>query len=327
MVRPKPLWIPPARDGVGASRVGVGASHFKSVLHFLTERFPAVDNWPDRLSRGNVLDAVGQPLKADSPCSLGMALWYWREPPPEHPMPFPMRLLFQDELLVVVDKPHFLAVTPGGRHLHETALVRIKRQTGIDTLSPMHRLDLETAGVLVFTVQPYTRHAYHALLRDRQVHKVYEAIAPWRADLQLPQTCLNRLEEKPGAGFMQMDVVAGESNAQTQVELLRRMEPAPGLDHLGPLAHYRLIPLTGRKHQLRVHMNGLGLPIVFDRIYPRLLPEPPLGQAPDYSQPLQLLARSLSFTDPVSGQQRSFSSQLELQCAGGVSDSQPLGLR
>ena len=301
-----PAWAPPPRDGVGASRVGVGAGHFPALLDFLVARFPAVHDWPARLACGDVLDASGRPLAADAPCVSGMVLWYWRNPPPEPRVPFEIELLHRDDHLVVVDKPHFLSAIPGGRHLHETVLVRLKRQLGIDTLAPMHRLDRDTAGVLVFTVQPATRHAYQSLLRDRQVHKVYEAIAAWRADLALPLLCCSRLEQRNGAAFMQTQVVPGEPNAETKVELIGRVGPS------GTLAHYRLTPHTGRRHQLRAQLSALGLPIVGDRIYPRLLPEPAPEAAPDYSQPLQLLAREFSFIDPISGQQRRFISQRRL---------------
>ena len=317
MARPEPAWTPPPRDGVAASRVGIGAGHFATVLDFLVARFPAVADWPARLARGDVLDALGQPLAADARCVPGTLLWYWRDPPPEPRVPFEIELLHRDEHLVVVDKPHFLSTIPAGRHLHETVLVRLKRQLAIDTLAPMHRLDRDTAGVLVFIVQPATRHAYQSLLRDRQVRKVYEAIAPWRADLVLPLTCRSRLEPRPGAAFMQMRPVEGEPNAETHVELIDRIAPSdersPGL-----FAHYRLMPRTGRRHQLRAHMNALGLPILGDRIYPRLLPEPAPGEAPDYAQPLQLLAREFAFTDPISGEARCFTSRRRLMHAASM---------
>jgi len=308
MTQPAEVFTPPLRDGVGASRVGVGAGRFPNLLAFLSMRFPAVADWPARLARGDVLDASGRPLAAGSACAPGMLLWYWRDPSPEPRIPFEIELLHHDEHLVVVDKPHFLPVIPGGRHLHETVLVRLKQQLGIATLAPMHRLDRDTAGVLVFTVQPATRHAYQSLLSDRQVHKVYEAVAPWRADLALPFTCRHRLEQRPGAAFMQMQVVPGEPNAQTFVELLARIEPSG-------LAHYRLTPHTGRKHQLRAQMSALALPIVGDRIYPQLLPQPAPDAVADWSQPLQLLAREFAFTDPISGERRRFTSRRRLQAS------------
>ncbi len=303
------MFVPPLRDGVAASRVGVGDGRFADVLAFLEARFPAVADWPARLARGDVLDAGGRPLAAQSPCLLGDVVWYWRDPPPEARVPFEIDLLHRDEHLVVVDKPHFLPVIPGGRHLRETVLVRLRQELGIETLAPMHRLDRETAGVLVFTVQPATRHAYHALLRERDVHKVYEAIAPWRDDLALPLVARHRLEKPPGAGFMQVRVVAGEPNAETLVECVERD---------AELARYRLTPSTGYTHQLRVQMNALGLPIVGDRIYPRLWPEPAHDAPPDWSNPLQLLAREIAFTDPVTRQARRFVSARRLALTTGL---------
>jgi tRNA pseudouridine32 synthase/23S rRNA pseudouridine746 synthase len=304
------MFTPPPRDGVSASRVGIGDGRFADVLSFLEARFPAVADWRARLARGDVLDSDGRPVAADSPCVLGATLWYWRAPPREPRVPFELDVLHRDEHLVVVDKPHFLAAIPGGRHLHETALVRLKRQLGIETLAPMHRLDRETAGVLVFIVRPATRGAYQALLRGREVHKVYEAVAPWRADLERPQVVRHRLEKPAGAGFMQVRVVAGEPNAETRVELIARIDDR--------LAHYRLSPATGRTHQLRVQMDAIGAPIAGDRIYPALLPEPPPGAAPDWSRPLQLLAREFAFSDPVTGAARRFVSRRELALTTGL---------
>ena len=331
--QPMPAFVPPMRDGVSASRVAVGDGRFACVQDFLVARFPAVTDWPARLARGEVLNAQGQALLPHSACTLGMLIWYWRSVPSEPRVPFEIELLHQDEHLVVVDKPHFLSVNPGGRHVQETVLVRLKQRLGIDSLSPMHRLDRETAGVLVFTVQPATRHAYQTLLRERQVHKVYEAVAPRRSSLSLPLSLHNRLEPKPGS-LMQMQVVDGEPNALTHLELIGLLDAVPGAGEAGPnsvaatahtpvcartvsegWAHYRLTPVTGRKHQLRVQMSALGLPICGDRIYPQLQPEPAPGVAQDYSSPLQLLAREMRFTDPISGQPRCFVSRRQLQLA------------
>ena len=326
MARPRPDWAPPLRDGVSASRVAVTPGQGATVAAFLQKRMPAVADWPERLQRGDVLDAQGQPVGVDAPAQPGALLWYWRAPPPEPRLPFEVNVLHQDAHLVVVDKPHFMAVTPGGRHLHETVLVRLKKQTGIATLTPMHRLDRETAGVMAFVVRPQDRDAYQGLLRRQQVHKVYEAVAPWRADLALPMVYSSRLLAQQGDRFMQMQTLPGEPNAHTRIELIARLpgsgqNAAPDFAHdlahdlAHYLAHYRLTPLTGRKHQLRVHLCALGLPIVGDRIYPRLWPEPAPDAPPDFRQPLQLLARELAFADPVTGAARRFFSARHLHLA------------
>jgi tRNA pseudouridine32 synthase/23S rRNA pseudouridine746 synthase len=304
MPRPADGFVPPLRDGVAASRVGVADGRFATVRAFLEARFPAVADWPARLARGDVLDAGGRALAADAPCAAGALLWYWRDPPPEPRVPFELEILHRDDRLVVVDKPHFLPSIPSGRHLHETALVRLRKALGIATLAPIHRLDRETAGVMVFSVRPDDRAAYNALLRDRGVHKVYEAVAPWRAGLALPLLATHRLEQPAGDGFMQVRVVPGEPNAEALVELVERLGDERAL--------YRLTPRTGRTHQLRVQMNALGLPIVGDRIYPTLRPEDAPGAEPDWSAPLQLLAREIAFTDPVTHEPRRFASRRRL---------------
>jgi tRNA pseudouridine32 synthase/23S rRNA pseudouridine746 synthase len=275
-------------------------------MAFLCERFPAIppDQWQARMARGDVLSAVGSPLPPDAAYQPSSRLWYWREPPAETPIPFQAEILYQDDCLVVADKPHFLPTAPAGRYARETLLARLQHELGLDTLVPLHRLDRETAGVVVFGIQPRHRAAYQGLFRQRQVHKVYEAIAPWRAELQWPQERSSRLQTS-ARHFMQMTEVEGEANAHTLIECL---EQHPSL----PLARYRLTPTTGKTHQLRVHMNALGLPLMGDRIYPLLQPETPPGHAPDHARPLQLLACELRFTDPVSGQPRCFRSARRL---------------
>jgi tRNA pseudouridine32 synthase/23S rRNA pseudouridine746 synthase len=299
------------------------------VAGFLSARLrPGID-WPARMAQGDVLDVQGRPLAADAACSPGQVLWYWRSLPTEPRVPFELQLLHCDEHLVVVDKPHFLASIPGGPYLQETVLVRLRRLLGNDDLMALHRLDRETAGVLLFSARPASRNAYHALLREQRLHKVYEAVAPWRADLTWPLTAHHRLQEAPDARHLPTQVVDGEPNAHTQIELLRRLgrqDADGGLAHpltqapaqaLSPeLAHYRLTPLTGRRHQLRAQLNALGLPIVGDRIYPTLWPEPAANAAPDYTRPLQLLAREVSFVDPLSGAPRRFVSTRRLALAG-----------
>jgi tRNA pseudouridine32 synthase/23S rRNA pseudouridine746 synthase len=313
--------------------VAVTAGPWRDVVDFLCQRLPLVHDWPERLAAGQVLDAEGPAVAANAPCRPGAVLWYWRQLPPEPRIPFELEVLHQDEHLVAVDKPHFLPVIPRGRYLQETVLVRLKRLLGLPDLVPMHRLDRETAGVLLFTVQPASRHAYQSLWSTRAVRKVYEAVAPWREGLSFPMTLQHRLQEPCDERFMQMQVVPGEPNAHTQVELIARLPrcgpavgpdaladdapaaPKPGAEplHWALWAHYRLHPLTGRKHQLRAQMNAAGLPLRGDRLYPVLWPEPAPDAPPDYSHPLQLLAREIAFTDPLTGAPRCFTSRRRLQ--------------
>ena len=293
---------PPSRDGVGPSSVALPPGPWATVFDFLTQQFPAIapSEWHQRMQRGDVIDAEGNVLPPAAGYRAHCKIFYYRSLPDEPVIPFEEKVLYRDDYLVVADKPHFLPVTPAGRYLQQTLLVRLKRTLGIDTLTPMHRIDRETAGLVLFTIQPHTRNVYQALFRDRRVDKQYEAIAPWYSELALPLARRSRLVES--AAFMKMCEADGEPNAETTVELL---------EIKGELARYRLHPSSGQKHQLRVHMAALGIPIVNDRIYPHLLPDE--GAAQDYSRPLKLLAKSICFTDPVSGQVREFKSLQTLQ--------------
>jgi len=298
---------PPARDGVGACVLHLpprrAGTPVGCVLDALCERLPVLGRtaWAQRLAAGAVLDARGQPLRADSPAEPGSHLWYWREVDAEPEIPFEPVVLYQDELLVVADKPHFLPMTPKGRYARHTLLARLQARLGLETLVPIHRLDRETAGVVVLCIRPQDRAAYQGLFRLRQVHKVYEALAAWDPNREWPLERRSRIVQ--ASHFMQRTEMPGEPNAHTTIELLAHNER---------WGHYRLQPHTGQTHQLRVHMNALGLPLWGDRIYPRLQPEPPPGVQPDFQTPLQLLARSVAFTDPVTGGERIFHSQYQL---------------
>ncbi|MET7012711.1 RluA family pseudouridine synthase [Uliginosibacterium flavum] len=295
----KPARVPPTLNGVSPSCIALPAGAWRSIVDFLCERFPDVApaEWAARMAAGAVVDECGRHVSASSPFQAGLRVYYYRSLADEAPIPFEESVLFQDDWLVVADKPHFLPVMPSGRYVQETLLVRLKRRLGIDTLSPIHRIDRETAGLVVFAVQPATRGAYQTLFADKAVSKEYEAIAPYRQDLSLPRIHRSRLEED--SCFMQMHEVSGEPNTETRIELIEQS---------GGLARCRLSPVTGRKHQLRAHCASLGMPILHDRIYPALLAE----NTDDCARPLQLLARTLSFRDPLSGALRSFASERSL---------------
>jgi tRNA pseudouridine32 synthase/23S rRNA pseudouridine746 synthase len=227
-----------------------------------------------------------------------MFVWFHRELPDEVPVPFPLEIVYRDEHIVVVDKPHFLATTPRGSHVAETALARLRRELGIPTLGAAHRLDRLTAGLVLFTVRPEERGAYQTLFRDRRVRKEYEAVAPYDPGLALPRTVRSRIVKERGE--LTAREVAGEPNAVSRVELV---EHRP--DGAGALARYLLVPGTGQTHQLRVHMTALGVPILGDPLYPEVTAPVPAG---DFRRPLQLLARALEFTDPVTGVEHRFRS-------------------
>lgn len=265
------------------------------MLEFLQQYFPEVDTptWLARMRKGEVVDAEGLRIHPDQAYRAGALIYYYRELENETAVPFEEHILFQDEHLLVVDKPHFLPVTPSGRYLHETLLVRLKRKLLLEHLTPIHRLDRETAGVILFSLNPASRGDYQSLFHKREMYKVYEAIAPMLPGLKFPLTYRSRMVQ--GEPFFRMQEVGGEPNSETHIELL---------ENRGNVALYCLRPLTGKKHQLRMHMAALGIPIVHDCFYPELLAE----KGDDFSQPLQLLARSIAFEDPYTGSERCFES-------------------
>ena len=285
-------------EGVSSSRdyLPAGQSH-PCLLDFFIANFPHIDRdeWEARFAEGLVMTADGLPVQANDAFLPNAHLLYFRRLAREPEIPFEESILFQDEHILVADKPHFLPVTPSGLYLHQTLLNRLKKKTGIQDLSPIHRIDRDTAGLVIFSVNPKERAQYQNLFRDRAVKKVYEAIAPYSEELinKLPMTYQGRLEESEH--FLQMQEVEGEANTDTLIELLEVSKP---------WARYRLSPGSGKKHQLRCHLNSLGTPIRDDQIYPVLTPYQEYDL--DFSKPLQLLAKEIAFLDPITGEMRHF---------------------
>ncbi|MEZ0067395.1 tRNA pseudouridine32 synthase/23S rRNA pseudouridine746 synthase [Streptacidiphilus sp. MAP12-20] len=297
-VPPSPL---PQRQGIDPVRLRLPTEgQWPSVRAYLADRLPAVpaEQFDVMLARGEIYGEQG-PLSPDAPYLPGGYLWFHRELVPEVSVPFRIEVLYRDERLVVVDKPHFLATTPRGRHVTETALARLRGDLDLPQLSPAHRLDRLTAGLALFVVQPAHRGLYQTLFRDRLVRKEYRAIAAYRPELVLPTTVRSHIVKERGI-IAAHEVPDAEPNAESRIELL---------EHQGGLGRYRLLPTTGRTHQLRLHMSGLGIPILGDPVYPVIRDEP----APDdFSDPLQLLASVLEFTDPLTGEPLRFTSRREL---------------
>ncbi len=286
-VRPSFLHLPPG--------------NWSTLLDCLCARFPQIsrETWLSRMQRGLVQDIEGNALDAQTPYREAMRVQYFREVEGEREIPFHGRILFQDQHLLVADKPHFLPVMPAGDFAEQTLLTRLVRETGNPHLAPLHRIDRHTAGLVLFSTEPATRGAYQALFRERRIDKRYLALAPALAQFEFPLRHRSRLEK--GEPFFRMQEVPGEANSETLLEVLER-----GAKHW----LYRLFPVSGKQHQLRVHMASLGAPILNDTFYPQLTD---VKGVDDFSRPLQLLAHSLSFADPVSGLAREFTSQLRLQ--------------
>jgi tRNA pseudouridine32 synthase / 23S rRNA pseudouridine746 synthase len=249
------------------------------------------------MKKGEVVDENGIPLSAESPCRRGTSIFYYRELERETPIPFEESILYQDDHILVADKPHFLPVTPSGRFLRETLLVRLKKRLNFEHLVPIHRIDRETAGVVMFSHNPKTRSDYASLFHKREMRKVYEAFAPTLLGDYFPMTHRSCLVK--GTPFFRMKEVESIPNSETCIDVVENM---------GDITLYVLTPVTGRKHQLRVHLAALGIPIINDKLYPNMQPR----KADDFSLPLQLLARSISFPDPLTGQDRCFKSSREL---------------
>lgn len=292
-------------EGISSSRVYLPeGAHYENLLDFFIKYFPHIDSgeWRERFAAGLIMTPEGVPVSASDAYTPNTHLIYFRRLAREPEIPFDLPVLFVDEHIVVADKPHFLPVTPSGLYLQQTVLNRLKRQTGLQTLSPIHRIDRDTAGLVIFSVNPNERALYQNLFRDRLVKKIYEAIAPHSEELinRLPLIYQSRIEESEQ--FLQMHELSGEPNTETLVEFMQTF---------GAWAKYRLTPVTGKKHQLRCHLNALGVPIRHDQIYPTLTPYQ--GFDLDFSKPLQLLAKEISFKDPITGKERLFVSQRLLQ--------------
>lgn len=256
-----------------------------------------------RVTDGEVRLADGTPVTGTTAYLPGEVVYLYRDLPEEVPVPFEIDVLLHDDEtgLLVVDKPPFLATMPRGGHVAQTVVTRLRRALDLPELAPVHRLDRLTSGVLLLTTRAQARSPYQRMVQAGRLAKTYEALAPVREDLVLPTTVTDRIVKERGE--LQARVVDGEPNARTHVELVGEQDG---------LGHYRLTPTTGRTHQLRLHLAGLGLPIEGDPLYP----EPRHVAADDFSAPLQLLAREVTFTDPVTGLARRVTSPRALPVPG-----------
>lgn len=276
-----------------------------TVLNFLIEKFNRIDAaiWRQRVADGKVHWFGGEPITATSVFLPSRRVCYYREVAAEPVIPFSHQLLYQDEHIVLACKPHFLPVTPGGEFVNECLLQRVKQDTGLQDVVAVHRLDKETAGLVLFSVNSHSRPRYYQLFAEGLISKSYQAVARLPQDMQpllLPHSwqIKNRLEKSTPSFLMQQS--DGEANAFSSIKLTEKR---------GQLGLFELSPHTGKTHQLRLHMQSLGCPILFDKYYPQLLPKQQL----DFAEPLQLLAKRLAFTDPATGLDHQFESPRQLQ--------------
>ena len=280
-------WI--RTPGVAADQ----APPWATMRDFLHARLPSPDLIDSMLEAGEFVDPEGRSWDADDAYQPHTFVWFHRPLAPETPAPFPLEIVEVNERFVVVDKPHFMATMPRGAHVQETALVKARLALDLPELAPAHRLDRLTAGVLVFSARREHRGAYAGVFQSGNAQKTYEALAAYDPALEFPRRLTGRIEKR--RGVLQVELVPGEPNAETYVEVIETR---------GRHARYRLTPLTGKTHQLRLQMAAMGLPIVGDSLYPTLVEVEP----DDFSQPLQLIARRLQFKDPIDGSLRDYSS-------------------
>jgi tRNA pseudouridine32 synthase/23S rRNA pseudouridine746 synthase len=318
---------PPVINGVGPSTVGIPASTTLSAIDFLSSKFSAIarEEWLLRFEAQEILNAAGRVVAPQDSLLKESHLHYYRSIRNEPELPFKATVIFQDEFLVVVDKPHFMPVTPGGRYLQQSLLVQLKQQLNLPELSPVHRIDRETAGLVVFSVRAQDRNAYQELFKLRQVEKIYEAIAgaPETSALNPKFPRVHRSLMAEDTQFFRMRELTtdaphshNEFNSETWIDCVARISKQKiliqddGIKEL-PLARYQLKPVTGQRHQLRVHMSSLGLPLMGDQFYPSVL----LGaeENENFEHPLQLLAKNIFFKDPILSFPRSFTSSLSLK--------------
>lgn len=279
-----------------------------TVLEYLVIKFPYIDTqtWRQRMADGKVHFHDGSLITAQTLFQPQQRVYYYREVESEPIIPFQETILFQDQHILVAYKPHFLAVIPGGAYVNECLQNRLRRSTGIETLTAMHRLDRVTAGLVLFSVNPDTRHCYHQLFASRQIQKTYRAIANVKAGEKLvgkEWEVKNRIERCEPR--FRMRVTEGVANSHSVIRCLQQTAQQ---------ALFELKPITGKTHQLRLHMQALGWPILNDKYYPQLQPE----SADDYAAPLQLLAKQLDFVDPVTGEGRCFRWEGELGLGLGL---------
>lgn len=272
------------RDGLGPARVRLRGG---SVLVELADRFG--EGAASKVLNGEVVAADGTVITAGTVLQPNSLVYLYRDLPDEVTVPFDIPVLYRDDDVLVADKPHFLATMPRGSHVAQTALVRLRRDLALPELSPAHRLDRLTAGVLLFTTRREVRGAYQKMFARGAVTKVYLAHSSHDTDRKFPVTVSSRIIKR--RGNLQAVEEPGEPNAETLVDAV-------------PDGCYRLTPRTGRTHQLRVHMTSLGLPITGDPLYPDIVDV----DAGDFSTPLQLLAHTLEFEDPLSGVVHRFTS-------------------
>lgn len=287
--RPRPACPVPPRQGISPTRIRLPADQrWPTLAAFLTERFPPHDASAVHASfeRGDVFGPDAAPLTPSAPYAPGGHIWVFRPLPEEPAVPTDLPILYEDDHLLAVDKPHGLPVTPRGGFVRQTVTTLLRHRTGNPEISPAHRLDRMTAGVLLLTKTRPARGPVQQLFAQGRIRKTYRLIAPLGPALLTEPITLSSRIIKPAESLRACDV-PGVPNARTDVVLLTVLDERCGLYE----AHLH----TGRTHQIRVHLNSLGRPILGDPLYPSTRTDAEQAALP----PLQLLAHRLALTHPL----------------------------
>lgn len=282
---------------------------FKTVLDFLTRKFPHVSKqeWSGRILEGSVVWSDQSPVTLNCPYQPLKTVWYYREVRDEPSIPCNEQIIESNDEYLIAYKPHFLPVMPGGQFVNECLQQRLIKTTGNSDLQAVHRLDRDTAGLVLFSVNPETRNLYHQLFSEQKISKFYQAISDTGSSEDITQKewhIKNYItRSKPSFRFQNVESPSTHKNTQYAESIIRCIQQS------GQKALFELKPITGRTHQLRLHMMHIGYPITNDRFYPRLRPK----AADNFDQPLQLLASEISFIDPVSKEHKHYSSPSTLK--------------
>lgn len=321
-LKPQPL---PARGGLHPMRVGrkLKISEARalemSLGAWICANVPklTVAELEAAFAHGDVLTAAGEKLTWDTPASvLQRPIFMYRKAADEDGNLPEIPIVHQGDGWLVVNKPQGLATMPRGAYVARTVTVALRRQLNNPDLTPAHRLDRATGGLLLFTARRELRGAYQEMFARREVQKTYRAVAdplPLKFvahSLHTPLTVLTDPPEKPGwvrvtsriekeHGVMAAQIVPGEPNALTYLRPTAARVQLAGREFVV----YEVTPHTGKTHQIRLHFAALGIPLVGDPLYQGFNAAPfEVDQPPAGTTSLQLTATGLDFTDPQTGE-------------------------
>ncbi len=275
---------------------------YPSILEFLTSKFPNISEpvWRQRIIEGKI-SYKDEIITLNTQYKPNCHLQYYREVEKEIIIPYDEEILYQDDNIIVVDKPHFIPVTPSGNIVNESLIYRLKKKFKFEDIKTIHRLDMATAGVVMFSINNKTHNQYLNLFKERKIEKTYEAITHLPHNKNRKEWIIeNEIVKSEECFFLMKIGNNGANNAKTFVRLKEKKDNK----YL-----FELKPITGRKHQLRLHLSQITGGIINDRFYPTLLSE----KKYDYNNPLQLLAKKLEFIDPITNKKMMFQSKKELR--------------